>query len=163
MRSDPHAHVGEIRSRRAALTAIPTRCAALFFGGQDLDVFELDGHLWIRKDQMATALQHPLFSQSSYYARWFTPWSTRIVQLDCDPDVRLLSFYGAATLARRIRAPGAPALAAHLDRLDELWSRYHCLEAVADLSKLLCRGPAVPAPPATPLAPRSNSPRGVAA
>lgn len=97
--------------------AVATR-PPIAFGGVEIDLLELDDQVWIRKDQMAAALQHPLFSQASYYARYFSAWSTRMVELDGVGEIRLLSLFAAATVARRVRAPRSSALASLLLSLD---------------------------------------------
>lgn len=129
------------------------------YAGVDVDLFVVDDLLWIRKEQVAAALQHQLPTHPSYYGRHFTPWSTRIVSVASAPDVRVFSLYGAVSLARRISTPRALEFAEYFADMDRVWTQLLILQSVAGLPHAAAGFARSP----TPLPPRSTSPRGAAA
>ena len=98
----------------------------LLFGPTPLDLYRLDGLLWVTKDAVARALGGPVTRSGHWYTRNLTPWSTRIAWMPTSAgawgSVRLLSLYGAQALARASTSPAAAAFVewaeAHLTAAD---------------------------------------------
>lgn len=87
---------------------------SLTFHGQRLDLYRLDGLLWLRKDALMQVLRGEREKDRSFYGRHFTPFSTRIVAMPPLADTggplaptRLFSMWGAARLAVLSRSPVA--------------------------------------------------------
>lgn len=88
----------------------------------ELDLYELDGLLWVRKDQIQSAIGVDAMPISAgYYERWHGMYETRVALLDPPeptvPWARFFTLYGAAALARRIKAPKAALFCAEVGRL----------------------------------------------
>lgn len=94
----------------------------LRFEAVEVDLYELDGLLWLRRGQVEAVIGAALPITSGYYERWHGPYETRLALLspalaDDAGAARLFTLYGAATLAKRIKAPKAALFCAEVDRL----------------------------------------------
>lgn len=99
------------------MTPALTRRARLSFGGLDLDVFDLDGQQWIRKDQLAAAAGCALSDSPGYYSRYFSAWATFMADIGGE-QVRMLTPYAAARVLARTGTSEAFALSLLVSGLD---------------------------------------------
>jgi len=105
-------------SRRARpIDVAQPSSAALAFNGTALVLYELDGLLWLAKDQLEALLGCELPKHARYYSRHFSDWNMRIVITPDGRQDRVFTLDGAADLARKAATPQAVAFVAWVESI----------------------------------------------